>query len=114
LFGGLAERLMLAVKMTIMRYLSDEPQPGIVECELVDAHARRWIFVEKTAVVSAEYLDSKSGYPRPVEIAVEVVERMQDSELGEVVRIDTDRPWGIQSVGGETRFEVFPASLVEV
>lgn len=104
---------MSAVKMMITRYVSVEPQPGIVECELIDARGRRWIFIEKTAVVSADYLDSKSIYPRPVAIAVEVIERKYDSELGELVCIDTDRPWGIQSVEGETRFEVFTASIVE-
>lgn len=105
---------MHAVKMMITRYVSDEPQPGIVECEMIDARGRRWIFVEKTAVVSADYLDSKSIYPRPADIAVEIVERIEDSQLGKLVRIDTDRPWGIQSVEGETRFEVLPASVVEL
>ena len=105
---------MLAVKMTITRYVSDEPQPGIVEFQMVDARGRRGTFVEKTAVVSAEHLDSKSIYPRPVVIAVEVVERLQDSQFGQLVWIDTDRPWGIQSVEGETRFEVLPSSLVEM
>jgi len=31
---------MLGVKVTILRYISDDPQPGVVECELEDAHGR--------------------------------------------------------------------------
>jgi hypothetical protein len=105
---------MLALKMTITRYVSDDPQPGIVECVMVDARGRRWMFLEKTAVVSAENLNSLTQCPRPVAIAVEELDRFQDSQLGELVRVGTDRPWGIQSVEGETQFEVFPASLVEM
>jgi hypothetical protein len=99
--------------MTITRYVSDEPQPGIVECEMVDAHGRRWLFLEKTAVISSFHLDACTCYPRPAIIAVEVVGRFQDAQLGEILRIDTDRPWGIQSVEGETLFEILPTLLVE-
>ena len=67
--GGEAEHLMLAVKVTITRYVSDDPQPGVVECELVDAHGRRWRFIEKTAIVSADRLDAQSAYPQPGVIA---------------------------------------------
>jgi hypothetical protein len=105
---------MHAVNMTITRYVSDEPQPGIVECEMVDAHGRRWLFLEKTAVVTNSNLDANSCYPRPATIAVEIVGRYQDAQVGEVLRINTDRPWGIQSVEGETQFEVLPASIFEL
>jgi len=27
---------MVALKVKVMRYISDDPQPGIVECEFVD------------------------------------------------------------------------------
>jgi len=55
---------MLGVKVTIMRYISDEPQPGIVECHLEDAYGRRWSIVEKTAIVSAGQLDAQTAYPQ--------------------------------------------------
>jgi hypothetical protein len=100
--------------MTISRYISDEPQPGIVECEMVDVYGRVWRFVEKTAVVSNEHLDANSSYPKHAEIPVEVLERFRDPRLGDVARINTNRPWGIESVEGETRFDVFPTLLTEV
>jgi hypothetical protein len=31
---------MLGIKVMIVRHVSDEPQPGIVECKLEDAHGR--------------------------------------------------------------------------
>jgi hypothetical protein len=55
---------MIGIRKTIVRYIGDEPQPGIVECTLEDAHGRQWSFVEKTAIVSAEPLDASTSYPR--------------------------------------------------
>jgi len=56
---------MLAVRVTITRYISDDPQPGIVECKLVDVYGRDWFFIEKTAIVSWDQIDETSEYPRP-------------------------------------------------
>jgi hypothetical protein len=99
---------MLGVKVQIARY-ADDWQPGWVECRLTDAHGRLWSFVEKVPVVTSAPLDSSSIYPQPGVIACEVVER-----VGGVVRIDTTRPWGVESVEGETRFEVAESLLVAV
>ena len=64
---------MVGVKITILRYVSDDPQPGIVECELRDADGHRWLFVEKTAIVSTANLNAKTRYPQPGVIACEIV-----------------------------------------
>jgi hypothetical protein len=56
---------MTGVKVSKVRYMSDDPQPGIVECQIEDAYGCRWSFVEKTLVVSAEQLDAKGVYRRP-------------------------------------------------
>jgi hypothetical protein len=105
---------MLALKVTITRYVNDEPQPGIVECELHDVHGHRWCFIEKTAIVSATNLDANSAYPQPGVIAAQVVNRSRDATGREIIRIDTERPWGVESVDGVTQFEVLPESLVEL
>jgi hypothetical protein len=34
---------MFGVRVTIVRYISDEPQPGIVECKLEDAPVESYI-----------------------------------------------------------------------
>ncbi len=103
---------MVGVRVVIRRYVSDEPQPGIVACEFSDAQGRSHHFVEKTAVVSAEYLGADTGYPRPRVIACAVVSRGRGGG-GEVVTVDTERPWGVASAEGVTRFEVAADSLVE-
>src|SRR5687768_6765448 len=97
---------MLGIKVVIARYVSDEPQPGVVECHLDDVCGRRWSFIEKTAVVSCENLDARTAYPREGVIAGEVMERLPDPGGREIIRFDTTRPWDVESVEGETRFDV--------
>jgi hypothetical protein len=110
--GG-AEQRMLGVQVTIVRYVSDEPQPGFVECELFDAHGRRWVFVEKVPVVSMEPLDAASACPCVGFIRGEVVGRGRDASGCEIIQIDLRWPDAVESVEGETEFEVLASSLVE-
>lgn len=108
----MAER-MIGVRVSITRYIADEPLPGVVECEFCDANGRRWRFIEKTAHVSAEILDRQMEFPRPGAIACEIVGRSQDSTGRETVVIDTGCPWCVEAVDGAMRFEVLPAELIE-
>jgi hypothetical protein len=108
------ELCVLAIKITITRYLSDEPFPGIVECQLVDAHGRLWSFVEKSAIVSADSFHARTAYPQPGVIAGEVVERRRNPDGREVVRINTEQPYGVSSVDGTAQFDVFAESLEEI
>jgi hypothetical protein len=105
---------MLGIKVAITRYLGDDPQPGIVECQLVDAHGRLWSFVEKSAIVSAGSLHARTAYPQPGVIAGEVVERSRNPEGREVVRINTEQPHGVCSVDGTAQFDVFAESVQEL
>jgi len=100
------------VRVVILRYLGDDPQPGIVECALFDCRGRRWLFVEKTAVVSAENLNGETSYPQPGAIACEIIERRVDAAGREIVRISTEKPWHIESVDGVTEFEMLPDSVM--
>jgi hypothetical protein len=101
---------MSGLRVSITRYVSDEPQPGMVECELVDANGRRWIFVEKTAIVSSANLDADTSYPRRGRIACEIVSSRVDAGR-EIFTVDTERPDGVESVDGTTRFEVLAAAV---
>ena len=105
---------MIGVKVTILRYLSDDPQPGIVECQLEDANGNRRLFIEKTAIVSAANLDAKTSYPQPGIIACEVVRRSTEIANRKVVRISTELPWHVESVDGSTEFDVLPESLTDL
>lgn len=101
---------MPSVAIKITRFV-DEHQPGFVECVLVDASGKSHVFVEKAPVVSSENLWSTSSYPRWGSIACEVVADCSGQNGQALARVNTERPWGIESTEGLTEF-VVPASDV--
>ena len=96
------------MKVSIVRYISDDPQPGVVECQFQDAYGRRWSFIEKTLVVSVEQLDAHSVYPQQGSTACRIVQRFPDASGREVIRIDC-----VESVEGVTQFDILSESVVE-
>ena len=109
-----AGNVVVGIEVTIIRYVGDEPQPGIVEFQLEDAHGRLWAFVDKTPIVNSENLNAQTTYPRPGVVACEVVGRLVDSAGREVIQITTERPWCVESVEGATQFNVLPTSVVDL
>jgi len=103
---------VLGIKVTIERF-TQEWQPGWVECRFDDAVGNSHVFEEKVPVVTEEDLDSQSEYPRPGIIGCELLATRVAPDGREVVVVDTERPWGIESKNGETRFEVFRDQIVE-
>ena len=104
---------MKAVRVVIRQYV-DDAFPGWVECALVEASGREVRFVEKVPVVTASNLVSDSSYPESGVIACEVLKGGQDSAGRDLATISTGQPWGVESVDGQTTFEVFYDQLVEI
>ena len=103
---------MSAVQIQITRYTNDDC-PGFVECRLTDAWGTEWLFEEKVPVVAYEELDDGSDYPQPGVFHCEIVGRRTDENGRQIVTIDTEKPWGIESVDGTTKFEIFSDLLTE-
>jgi hypothetical protein len=103
---------MPVIKAEISRYVDDEPQPGIVECVLVDAFGKVHFFIEKTAIVSSETLLATSIYPIACELSCEIEAEWNDESGQTLFRVNTERPWGIESATGETRFVVGSSQVV--
>jgi hypothetical protein len=101
------------VKIEISRYV-DDSFPGWVECILVDALGVEHMFVEKVPVVTEAHLDENISYPQPGVIACVVLERSERDDGRQLVHIDTQKPWGVESTAGRSRFEVFPEQLREI
>ncbi len=102
---------MLGISVEITRFVDDH-QPGWVECILVDAQGQKHRFIEKVPVVSLEDLDAGSSYPRAGIIGCQVIER-KCVDARDVVRIETEKPWGIESVDGQAWFDVLSDQLVD-
>jgi hypothetical protein len=96
----------------ISRYV-DAAFPGWVECRMVDATGHEHLFVDKVPVVTIVGLSETSHYPQPGFIACIVIGRNTRDDGSQRVRIDTERPWGVETTVGRTQFEVLPEQLCE-
>jgi len=85
-----------------------------LECSITDARGAKHLFVEKVPVVTLEDLTETSTYPRRGVIACDVLRRWRDSNDREIVTIDTNKPWGIESTDGQTQFDVLVSTLTEI
>lgn len=104
---------MLAVRVDIVRCL-DDSLPGFVEFRLVDAAGRELLFHDKTPVVTLAELDAHTVYPQPGSIACNIVSGGSLADGRAIVRIDTAAPWHVETVDGETCFDVFPEQLIDL
>ena len=84
----------------------DEHQPGFVECSLVDASGKKHTFIEKSPIVSTEHLFFASEYPKPGLIACQVEQEFLGATGENLVQVNTNLPWHVESVVGETQFVV--------
>lgn len=91
---------MPEIRCRIVRWVADEPQPGLVQAELTDASGRIFRFIDKAAIFSSDGLLPTSPYPVTGAIRCEIVCRS-----GGILIIDTGRPDGVES-GGQSRFRV--------
>lgn len=96
---------MAEVAIDILRWV-DDSQPGWIECTLTDAYGREHFFVEKVPVVTVERLDADSAYPRRATMECSVVGAGELPDGRAFVTIDTQRPYGVESTAGQSRFEV--------
>jgi hypothetical protein len=101
------------IKVTIERF-SNASQPGWVECSFVDAAGLAHAFEEKVPVVTVEPLDARSKYPREGVIGCEIIGTRRAADGRELIMVDTERPWGIESRAGQARFEVLREQVLEL
>jgi hypothetical protein len=85
----------MKVRAQVMRWLSDEPQPGIIEVQLVDVEGRPWLLRDKTAIFEhvGGLLTRETAYPVDVAIPCDVVELRRDLQNRQMVQIRL--AWGL-------------------
>lgn len=102
---------MPALSIMITRF-ADEYQPGLVECELLDAHGERHLFVEKVPVVTQANLRSSSSYPQPGSITCLVEAEWEDEQGRLLARVSTEDPFHVESETGKSSFVVFASQVL--
>ncbi|HEX9997555.1 MAG TPA: hypothetical protein VGB45_10455 [Abditibacterium sp.] len=103
---------MIGIKAQIIRCINDESYPIVVECCFEDAHGWIHLFHDKDVIFSSETLDENTRYPLDAIVGCEIVER-SDGYQGVIVRVNTEKPWGIASTQGRKIFDVMRQQLVE-
>ncbi|WP_431104074.1 hypothetical protein [Roseateles noduli] len=99
-----------SLPIQISRFV-DEHFPGFVECVLVDAFGKAHVFIEKVPVITTENLVSTSSYPRPGAMDCEVVAEWTDDNGRALSRVNTERPWDVESTEGLSEFVVSTSAL---
>lgn len=102
---------MPSISIQIVRFV-DEHQPGFVECRLVDAQGNIHHFIEKVPVVTRQSLRCDSSYPQLGTIGCEVEAEWTDEFGHHLLRVSTEKPWGVESTIGATRFVVFSSQVM--
>jgi hypothetical protein len=102
---------MPAVRATVLRWISDEPQPGWIEVEFSDGDGRRWlvhdkppIFVEPPGRFSAA-----TSYPVPTLIPCQVLGRELSRDGEELVTVVLRHT---EATTGECRFRLAASDVI--
>jgi hypothetical protein len=92
-----------------VRWVSDEPFPGLIEVELRDGQGKLWRFIDKYPMFLPKGdLSSSSRYPVSLNIACTVIECAR-----EYVVVSTAEPWGIETEDGTYEFTMKPSQVVD-
>lgn len=74
------------IEVKIVRFV-EETQPGVVECELVDACGCRHTLVDKVPIFTDKMLWWDSAYPQPGVAQCDVLARLEDDGGRKLVRV---------------------------
>lgn len=96
----------IGVTISITKWMSDDPQPGIVEAELIDALGTRRRYVEKQSFFERLDFDAETTYPQSGVLLCRVLNHKRDSQGRDVVTVEL-----YDGVG--TQIDVFPHMMVE-
>lgn len=95
----------------VVRWVADEPQPGLVEAHLTDADGRVWRFIDKEPTFfCADAVGEWTRFPVAGAIRCRVIDRDTLSDGRRVVTIDTASPDGVDS-DGVTIFRVAASAI---
>ncbi|MFE5487902.1 hypothetical protein [Streptomyces sp. NPDC056527] len=96
---------MVFLRCEAVRWVDDEPQPGLVEVRFADAHHQQWTFIDKWPVFSGEDLHPDSSYPVEVAILCDILASGNSSGTADTIKISV-APWGLETLDGRIEFEV--------
>jgi hypothetical protein len=99
---------MDSVRCELIRWVSDDPQPGWVEARLVDAEGVERSFLDKWVIFTVDRVSPTSSFPIPAMIRCEVLGIRHDGQGGRGHRC----PVGVESVEGTSGLGVRREQIV--
>ena len=102
---------MYNIKISIIG-ISDTSFPIWVECVLYDAFGNKHIFIEKSPVVAGHSITLESVFPQLGIIECELVKKWKDSSGQKIMRVNTKKPWGIESTDGLNIFDILENQII--
>ncbi|WP_031065455.1 hypothetical protein [Streptomyces sp. NRRL WC-3742] len=95
-----------------IRWVDDEPQPGMVEVRFADVDGARWSIIAKTpcfgthsALGPDSWIEEDSPFPFPVEIECTVLNAIGTGD-DEVVTVSFEFPHYLEILSGRNEFRV--------
>ncbi|MFJ6523840.1 hypothetical protein ACIQMZ_01075 [Streptomyces longwoodensis] len=102
---------MPGLRCEAVRWVGDEPFPGIVEVQFVDAAGQRWSLIDKSPIFAQfDELTPDSVYPVKVTVACVIQDDVEGPAGDEVVTVSTS-PDGVTTAAGRDTFAVRTSQL---
>lgn len=104
---------MIRLRAQAVRWVCDEPFPGLVEVQFTDAAGRCWSLVDKAPVFDTDGgLGPDSAFPVPIGVACVIRGDGGSTEDGDLVTVST-APHGVESAEGRDEFTVRRDQLIQ-
>lgn len=103
--------LMPSLRVEIVRFVDEEPQPGIVESRFRDASGKVHSIIDKVPIFTCASLWTDSDYPQSGFARCRVLERMPASSGEDLVRITIADPDGLETTEDQSEFVISEADL---
>ena len=103
---------MPSLRVQIIRFVDEEPQPGIVESQFHDAGGASHLVIDKVPMFTTAHLWSDTPYPQPGFIECRLLERMS-SESENLARISIE-PYHVEWTNEASEFVVMESDLCEM
>ena len=102
---------MAGVRARFVRWVADEPQPGMVEASLMDAHGVEHRFIDKTAIFTAELITARTDFPRDFVLPVAEVRRSAQADGRTLVTVST-AGMRLEDLTGRDEFDLRDDQLI--
>ena len=105
---------MISINIIIHKYISEDPDIGMVACILTDAYGKDWFFVLDVELLTELEIDSTTRMPVIGKLKGVIVDTKEENNGDIIVIIDTHVKHGNKTVDGIDRFAINMVDVEEI